>query len=451
MTGPGEDPRAWQDHAMWWHVYPLGAVGAPIRPSGGAGSLGAPDEPVVHRLPRLAAWLDHVVGLGLNGLLLGPVFAAETHGYDTVDHLRVDPRLGDEQDLLDLVAAAHARGVRVALDGVFNHVGRSHPAFARLAAEGPTSPAAALFRLEGSGWGPGDAVPARVFEGHERLAVLDHDSPAVADLVVEVMTYWLDRGVDGWRLDAAYAVPPGFWVDVVRRVRETHPGAWFSGEVIHGDAAGYVAASGLDSVTQYELWQATWHAIADRNFFELAHAVERGNALLSTFTPTTFLGNHDTTRIASAVGRELVPHALAVLLTVAGTPCIYAGDEHGWEAVKEEREGGDDAVRPELAEQPPTDLDPAAAHLLAVHQQLIGLRRRHPWLVRAQTDVVELANRSVLLRTATAGAAVVTALNLDDAPVELPAAGARTVAAGEAELVGDRVRLPARGWAVLEG
>ncbi|HEY3437101.1 MAG TPA: alpha-amylase family glycosyl hydrolase, partial [Actinotalea sp.] len=106
----------WVDHAMWWHVYPLGFVGAePV-------ALPVDAEPV-HRLPHLTAWLDYVVELGLSGLMLGPVFASETHGYDTVDHLRIDARLGDEGDLDALVAAAHERGLRVVLDGVFNHVG----------------------------------------------------------------------------------------------------------------------------------------------------------------------------------------------------------------------------------------------------------------------------------------------------------------------------------------
>ena len=120
---------SWVDHVMWWHVYPLGFTGAPVRPE--AGEAASTDAPA-HRLGRLESWLDHVVDLGLNGLALGPVFASSTHGYDTTDHFRIDPRLGDEADFDRLVAAAHERGVRVLLDGVFNHVGRAHPAFAAL-------------------------------------------------------------------------------------------------------------------------------------------------------------------------------------------------------------------------------------------------------------------------------------------------------------------------------
>ncbi|MGN8048874.1 alpha-amylase family glycosyl hydrolase [Curtobacterium sp. 22159] len=436
---PRPSEPAWVEHVSWWHVYPLGFVGAEVRPATPVG-----DRPVEHRLARLTPWLDHVVGLGLNGLLLGPVFASATHGYDTVDHFRIDPRLGDDQDFDALIDAARARGVRVLLDGVFNHVGRSHPAFRAVEEQGPAAPTAGLFAVDWSGWAPGDPVPAGTFEGHDILVALDHDSRAVEDLVVEVMTHWLGRGADGWRLDAAYAVPPSFWARVLPRVRERFPDAWFSGEVIHGDAAALVRASTVDSTTQYELWQGIWHGIADRNLFELAHAVERHDTLLGTFVPTTFIGNHDVSRIATAVGERFAGHAAAVLFTVAGTPIVYAGDEYGWTGVKEEREGGDDAVRPEFPAVPP---EPTA--LTHAYEALVALRRRHPWLHGAHTDVVHLTNTAVVLRTATAHAAVVTALNLADDPVEVPAADATRVEAGGADLRDGTLRLPAAGWAVL--
>lgn len=429
----------WVRHVMWWHVYPLGFVGAPVRPT-----TPVADRPVEHRLDRIAGWLDHVVDLGLNGLLLGPVSASSTHGYDTVDHLRIDPRLGDDEDFDRLVSAAHDRGVRVLLDGVFNHVGREHPAFRQLEAEGPAATSAALFDIDWTGWNAGDPVPVGLFEGHDILVALDHTSTATEDLVVEVMTHWLERGVDGWRLDAAYAVPPAFWARVLPRVRERFPDAWFSGEVIHGDAAAIVTASTMDSTTQYELWQGIWHGIADRNCHELAHAIDRHDALLTTFVPTTFVGNHDVTRIASAVGERFAGHAAAVLFTVAGTPVVYAGDEYGWTGVKEEREGGDDAVRPAFPDTPP-----AAVGITHVHEALIALRRREPWLHRAHTDVVHLTNTAVVLRTATADAAVVTALNLADDPVTVPAADATRVEAGGGDLRDGTVALPAAGWAVL--
>ncbi len=114
----------WVTQAMFWQIYPLGFVGAPIRPERPQ-HLGEPEhpvaaQPVAHRLRRIEAWLDHVVSLGLNGLQLGPVFTSTTHGYDTEDYFTVDPRLGDEAYLLHLIEAAHAKGIRVLFDGVFN-------------------------------------------------------------------------------------------------------------------------------------------------------------------------------------------------------------------------------------------------------------------------------------------------------------------------------------------
>ncbi|MBB3159446.1 glycosidase [Microbacterium proteolyticum] len=424
---------AWPEHVIWWHVYPLGFVGAPIRDGEG------PDAEVAHRLDRLEPWLDHVIELGLNGVLLGPVFASETHGYDTVDHFRIDPRLGDDEDFSRLVAAARERGIRILLDGVFNHVGREHAAFRALTEEGPN-----LFR----GRWVGDRFEPDVFEGHDALVALDHSSPAVVELVVEVMCHWLDRGIDGWRLDAAYAVPSSFWAEVLPRVRERFPDVWFLGEVIHGDAVEIVRASSMDSLTQYELWQGIWHGLSDRNLFELSHAIERHDALLATFVPQTFVGNHDVTRIASAVGADLVPHALAVLFTVAGTPSVYAGDEFGWTGVKEDRLGGDDAVRPAFPAHS-GDVEPDS-RILQAHQALIALRRRKPWLWRAHTDVVEVSNTAVVLRTAVGDDAVVVALNIGDEPVSLPVADGSVLVAGEGAPTDGRIALGPRGWAVLE-
>ena len=139
----------WIEHALWWHVYPLGACGAPIR-------RGPDDLDVVHRLTAPLDWLDHLVSLGCNGLQLGPVFASETHGYDTTDHLRIDPRLGSTDDFDRLVEACHARGLRVLLDGVFNHVGRAHPAYRAAVEHGPDHPDAAILAIRWpDGWEPG--------------------------------------------------------------------------------------------------------------------------------------------------------------------------------------------------------------------------------------------------------------------------------------------------------
>jgi cyclomaltodextrinase len=430
----------WIDHTLFWQIYPLGFVGAEAAAADRSG--------VVHRLGHLTSWLDYAVELGASGLLLGPIFASSTHGYDTVDYFKVDPRLGDEADFDTLIATAHRKGLRVVLDGVFNHVGREFPAFQRVIAD-PAHVDSRWFRRlspEGNEYA--------TFEGHHQLVALNHDEPAVADHVVNVMTHWLQRGADGWRLDAAYAVPRRFWADVLPRVRAEYPDVYIFGEVIHGDYAGFVRETGVDAVTQYELWKAIWSALNDRNFFELAWAMDRHNALLDTFVPLTFVGNHDVTRIASQLTDERhLPHALVVLMTCAGTPSIYAGDEQAFRGIKENRAGGDDAIRPAFPGTP-AGLAPFGWPIYRLHQDLIGMRRRHAWLHTARTRTIELANTHFLFEAVNGEHRLLVALNLADAPVTRPVSYTCSVVAGNAACrrIGPQqteITLSPHGWAIL--
>lgn len=446
MKSEDQRSRSWTEHAVWWQVYPLGFVGAEREASACAG--------VMHRLDHLVGWLDYAVNLGASGILLGPVFASSTHGYDTVDHFQIDKRLGDEADFDTLIKAAHGLGLRIILDGVFNHVGREHPLFQRALADGSHSPAAAWFRpirpADGASDRPTDYA---TFEGHHQLVALNHAEPAVADYVTRVMTHWLDRGADGWRLDAAYAVPRGFWAHVLPTVRTRHPDAYIFGEVIHGDYAGFVRETGVDAVTQYELWKAIWSALNDRNCFELAWALDRHNAMLDTFVPQTFTGNHDVTRIASQLLDERnLAHALVILMTCGGLPSIYAGDEQAFRGVKEHRAGGDDEIRPAFPAEPER-LASFGWPIYRLHQELIGLRRRHAWLHRARSRVIELRNTDLVMEAFHEDNRLWVALNLADAPV------VRTIPAAVDCLAGDlgvrrrgattEITLPPHRWAIL--
>lgn len=375
----------WVDHLIGWHVYPLGFVGAPAR---------LESQEVSHRLAHLGAWLDHAVALGCSSLALGPVFSSASHGYDTLDYFTIDPRLGDDDDFDHLLQAAHARGLSVLLDGVFNHVSRRNRIVQDAQSAGPDSDAGRMVR-----WCAGRLD---VFEGHSDLVALNHDNPAVREHVTRIMNYWCGRGVDGWRLDAAYSVNPEFWAAVLPSVREKYPDVWIFGEVIHGDYASIVRASGMDSVTQYELWKGIWSSIESRNFFELDHALGRHNEFSDAFTPMTFVGNHDVTRIASRVGQDGAVLATAILATIGGIPLIYYGDELAYRGVKEERFGGDDDIRPVFPASP-ADLSNLGDDTLRAHQSLLGLRRRHPWLVDARTESLDLTNERYVYRTGVPG------------------------------------------------
>ena len=402
MTDP-----AWVQHAIWWQIYPLGFVGA--FPT---------DEPPTadeHRLRRVVDWLDHAIELGASGIALGPLFASRTHGYDTTDHYRIDPRLGDDTDFDHLVDEAHRRGLRILLDGVFNHVSTDFARYRDALAGGPDHPATAWFRRRGKDF----QADFETFEGHGELIALNHDNPEVIAYTADVMSHWLRRGGDGWRLDAAYAVPDRFWAQVLPRVRQAFPDAWFVGEVIHGDYSAWVRDAGFDSVTQYELWKAIWSGLNDGNFHELDWALQRHNEFLDVFVPMTFIGNHDVTRIASRLeNTRHLEHAVVLLFTTGGTPSVYAGDESAYRGIKEERVGGDDAVRPEFASAP-TDLGDQSYDLFRLHQYLIGLRRRHPWLHTARTSALHLTNSQYVYETRNGADALVVALNIGDAPLRL--------------------------------
>ncbi|MCL2482109.1 MAG: alpha-amylase family glycosyl hydrolase [Propionibacteriaceae bacterium] len=396
------DPPAWAKTAIWWSVYPLGACGAPIREPA--------DGSVHHRLRRLEAWLDHLVCLGCNGLALGPIWASSTHGYDIVDHLRIDPRLGDDQDFGHLLAACHDRGVKVLLDGVFNHVSSDHRAVRDVLAHGWDHPSAALLRSD-----PHRADKLSRFEGHDGLVELDHSHSAVADHVVQVMTHWLDFGADGWRLDAAYRVPATFWAGVLPRVRATHPEALVVAEILHGDYGAIADKASFDSVTQYELWKAIWSGLKDRNPHELAWALQRHEHTRGHEIPWTFVGNHDVTRIATQVGGGAAQVATAIVMTLSGTPAVYYGDELGWTGLKEERVGGDDQIRPALPDQPSQWTGEQAATIRAT-QLAIRLRRTHPWVAEASTEVVSCTQHILVWRSVSGPYWIEASLDVSEQP-----------------------------------
>jgi cyclomaltodextrinase len=382
----------WARETVWYHVYALGFCGAGRQNP----APGAEGGPVEHRLSRIEAWLDHIEGLGATGLVLGPVFESESHGYDTVDYFRVDRRLGDEDDLVRLFAACHDRGIRVVLDGVFNHVGRRFDRFADVVAQGADSRWAQWFRCRFDG----EVPRCDTFEGHEQLVVLNHDNAEVVDFLIGVADHWLERGADGFRLDAAYAARTTFWRAFADRVLDSHPDAYLFAEMIHGDYARFVDRTGVHAVTQYELWKAVWSSLNDGNFFELAHALRRHEEFARSFVPYTFAGNHDVTRIATQL-------------------------------------------------TDPRHLSLASCPADELHRALIALRRSEPWLVTASVEPIHIANHALGYVLTDGSRRVAVALNVDDAEGAVPLTGAGAVLAGDGRSDGGAVILPPHGWAVL--
>ena len=377
--------------------------------------------------------------------MLTPIFVSKTHGYDAVDYFRIDQRLGDEDDLAAFVGACHDRNLKVLLDGVFHHVGRDFPGFRDVLAHGAASPYAGWFRLDFSRDG-GDGFTYRNFEGHRELVALNHRSSEVLDWAVSVADHWLDRGVDGWRLDAAYAILPEFLAEFSARVLHKHPDAFLFGEMIHGDYARFVEQTGLHSVTQYELYKAIWSSLNDANFFELGWALQRHETFARSFVPITFAGNHDVTRLLTRLRNPShFGHALAVLFTAPGSPCIYYGDEFAFRGRKGRGLRGDDAIRPHLPDSPfAQNAEQAAAFEL--HRQLIAIRAERPWLTTGHIQAVDLAMKEIRYTVAGTGGQLLVVLSVaasGSTPIDI--ASWRRIAG--TDLSNDRT-LPAGSWSI---
>ncbi len=434
---------------VWYHLYPIGFLDAEAHnPSPGTPSSSS--APRVRRLTQLVKWLDYLVELGIDGLLLGPIFESESHGYDIVDPFRIDQRLGDEGDLLELVEECHSRSIRIGLDLVFNHVGRAHPYFADVVSRKRHSTHCDWFQLDFEK--PGyDGFWYENFEGIGQLVKLNHQNPEVLEWAVSVASHWQERGIDAFRLDAAYAIPPKFLARLATRIRQLQPDLLLIGEVIHGDYVRLVNSSSLSTVTQYELWKAIWSALNDRNFYELAHALERHADFSEHFPPWNFVGNHDTTRIATRLNEPRhIAHALVVLLSVPGIPAIYAGDEQGAQGTKYEREGGDDEIRKPLRHHPDQILRNQPA-VWQRHQQLIRLRKQYPWLAGGQLSVVQLNNELLVYRIRSSENQLFVALSIQDRPAEIRIPANFKSIAGLANSAGDKMVLPPQGWCIWVG
>jgi len=368
----------WATDSVFYHVYPLGLCGAPARNDFGA----AP----VQRLERLTGWLGHIRELGANAIYLGPVFESTAHGYDTADFWHVDRRLGTDETLIRFVNAAHDAGIRVVLDGVFNHVGRDFWAFRDVQANGPDSPFASWFAgLRFDARSPfGDPFAYEGWHGHFDLVKLDLSNPDVRNHLLGAVRSWIvDFGIDGLRLDAADVVDLGFQRELAAWCRSLDPELWLLGEVVHGDYRRWANPDTLDSVTNYECYKGLYSSLADRNYFEIAYGLNRqfGPGGMYRGLPLyNFVDNHDQDRVASRLPeRRLLYPLYLLLLTMPGVPSLYYGSEWGMAG---RRLSGDDApVRPplELADGPriggEPDLAAAIARLARVRTSLPALRR----------------------------------------------------------------------------
>jgi len=398
----------WPADAIVYHLFPLGACGGP-RVNDGV-------SPPVSRLSRVRDWLDHVQSLGCNTLLLGPVFESHSHGYDTIDLSRVDRRLGTNDDLHALADDVHARGMRLVLDAVFNHVGRDHAAFRDLQTHGKTSRYRDWFvKVRFGRKSPlGDPFTYEAWQGYFELAKLNLHNAEVRRMILGEVETWIRRyHVDGLRLDTADVLDPAFLQDLHAFCRGLDPAFWLMGEVVHGD----YRRPGLDAVTNYEVYQSLWSAFVNGNLHEIAACLERQfgpHGLYRGVPLYNFVDNHDVSRIASVLGNPawLLPvHVL--LFTMPGVPSIYAGSEWG---LTGEKGGKDDwHLRPTLdlsMRGPQPDLAHTIARLATLRRDTDALR--HGDLNRLAVGPLHLA-----FSRRTADQEVIVVVNAAPEPVEV--------------------------------
>jgi len=345
--------------------------------------------------------LDWLVDLGVTALYLNPIFqSASNHRYHAYDYFRVDPMLGGNEAFDALVAAAHGRGIRVVLDGVFNHTGRGFFPFHDVLENGADSPYIDWFTIYGTPVNPYDLSRPPGYEAWWRLHALpklNTANPEVREYLMRVAEHWIRRGADGWRLDVPEEISTaGFWEEFRTRVRAVNPEAYLVGEIWHAAPEWTVDGRRFDGVMDYVLTEAVLrfaagggidpHVVAPVNLtlqpaLDAAGYGQAIGRLLATYPEAAqranlnLLGSHDTPRALSMVGedRDSIILAALLLFTFSGAPCIYYGDEIGM------RGHHDPGARGAFPWGEPAVWD---RELLGAFRSLAALRREHPALRR---------------------------------------------------------------------
>ncbi|MBF0580318.1 cyclomaltodextrinase [Erysipelotrichaceae bacterium RD49] len=392
-----------------YQIYPLGAAGAPFEN----------DHALTHRLGHFGQkeWLDHYKNLNVDMILFNPLFESASHGYDTIDYRQVDTRLGDNQDLKDLVSTLHENGISVLFDAVFNHVGRDFHQFQDVLKNRENSPYKDWFNIDFNGNnGYNDGLSYQNWEGYDALVKLNLRNPEVVQYLLDTVDFWIDEfGVDGLRLDVAYFLDHDF-LKALHHVKSKNPEFFLLGETLHGDYNTWVNDEMLDSCTNYECYKGLYSSFNSKNFYEILYSFNRqfgkeqwclyrGKHLLA------FVDNHDVNRIASTLeNKNLLPAIYAMLYTMPGIPAVYYGSEWGMEGVKN---NNDTSIRPEVKE-------PEWNELTDVIAKLGQIRKEHPELIYGDYEQIAINNPWCIYQRSFDGKTVWTCINLTPDPIDIP-------------------------------
>lgn len=389
-----------------YNIYPLGYCGAPREN----------DFVQSYRLDKLYDSIDHLKKLGVNVLLFNPLFESSRHGYDTIDYKKVDSRLGDNESFKKLCNTLHENGIRVMLDGVFNHVGRDFWAFKDVQEKKWDSRCCSWFQnLNFGGNSPyGDPFWYEGWSGHYDLVKLNLQNPEVVDYLLDAVSFWIDEfGIDGLRLDAANVIDFGFFGKLKGLCRSKKPDFWLFGEVVGGDYSRWANDDMLDSVTNYECYKGLYSSHNDHNYFEIAHSLQRqfqnGGVYQHIYT-YNFADNHDVNRVASDLrNKNHLYNVYTMLFTMPGVPSIYYGSEFGLEG-RRTRESDYD-LRPCLdLNNVPNANDRLCEHISKLSRVRLGLEA----IKYGRFENVNIMNEKLVYKRFTDGQTVFVMFNLTD-------------------------------------
>lgn len=412
---------AWYDEAIFYHIYPLGLAGAPKENH---------YDGVEHRLKGLMPWIGHIREIGCNALYIGPLFESVGHGYETTDYKKLDCRLGDNADLKEFVAKCHKMGIRVILDGVFNHTGRDFFAFKDIQQNREGSRYKDWY-CNVNFWGNNEYNDGFSYDnwgGYNLLAKLNQRNPEVRNYITEVIRFWVKEfDIDGLRLDAADVLDFDFMKELRRVAGEVKQDFWLMGEVIHGDYTRWVNEGTLHSVTNYVMHKALYSGHNDHNYFEIAHTQRRlegmGGAGSGGFKLYNFVDNHDVERIYTKLNNKAHFTPVHILLyTLPGIPSIYYGSEFAIEGRKEKY--SDASLRPALNLEDYKNAlqDNPATKLIA---SLARIRASQKALSYGDYRELLLTNRQYAFSRNHEGSCVAVSVNNDDSDyvMTLPVSG----------------------------
>ena len=397
----------WIEKSNIYHIYPLGFCGCE--------RFRSEAKDLDHgRILKVIEWIPHLKNLNMNAVYFGPVFESFEHGYDTTDYYTIDKRLGTNEEFGRVCEELHKNGIRVILDGVFNHVGREFGKFIEV--RNGNHQYRDWFHINDGNSCYNDGFYYEGWEGHYELVKLNLYNPAVKDYIKECITGWVNQfGIDGIRLDVAYCLDLNFLKELHGHCKWLRDDFWLMGETLHGDYNKWMNPEMLDSVTNYECYKGLFSSFNELNMYEISYSLNRqfgsenwciyrGKLLYS------FVDNHDVSRVATILkNKKHIPLIYSLLFTMPGIPGVYYGSEFGIEGDKSH---GDDALRTMF------DLDKFKAEgicdVTELLTKLCKLRNESKALAYGSFANLQLTNRQYSFRRDADGETIVTLLNADE-------------------------------------